>query len=437
MFEHLETPALVMTSGNISDEPIVTGNEEARERLGGITRYFIDYNRDIHNRTDDSVAFVCNGQERLIRRSRGYAPNPVETGLDVEGIMGAGAELVNCFCIGKGRQAILSQHIGDLKNLETLEFYEESIALFKRLFRAEPQLIACDLHPDYLSSRWAEEQGLDLMRVQHHHAHIASCMAEHGLDEKVIGIAMDGVGLGDDGHIWGGEFFLCDFLGYDRIYHLDYVPQPGGDAATKHPWQMAVAYLFHYLGEESLSYPLPFLENTGREKTGLVLSALRHKVNCPLTSSTGRLFDAIAALTGICTESSFHAEAPMRMEAAIMDGVTEAYSFDLNNGIVSLKPMIRGIVDDILEKEDKGRIAAKFHNTVINIILAVSLELRNINNINKVVISGGTFQNRYLLEYTEKTLEKNGFRVYSHGTVPSNDGGIALGQVMIAAKRRK
>ncbi len=436
IFESIHAPALVMTSGNISDEPIVIDNELARQHLKDITRNFITYNREIHNRTDDSVAMIVNGRERLLRRSRGYVPDPVETNLNVDGIMGAGAELVNCFCLGKGKQAILSQHIGDLKNIETLEFYEESVELFKRLFRTNLQIVACDLHPDYLSTKWAEQQGLEIVKVQHHHAHIASCMAEHGLDEKVIGIAMDGVGLGDDENIWGGEFFVCDYENYQRIYHLDYVPQPGGDAATRYPWQMAVSYLYHYFGNSFRDKNLPFLETIDDIKVNLVLRAIDKKLNCPLTSSTGRLFDAVSALTNTCTESTFHAEAPMRMESKIMEKVEESYEFDLPEDYISLKSIFKGITEDILSGTGKDVIAAKFHNTVINIILAASLKIRGEQRINKVVLSGGTFQNRYLLENAETKLKEEGFDVYTHERVPSNDGGIALGQLMIAAKRR-
>lgn len=436
LFDKLKTDVIVLTSGNISDEPILIDNRLAKDALGKITEQFLDYNRDIHNRTDDSVTMVVNNKPRLLRRSRGYVPNPVNTSLDVDGIMATGAELVNCFCMGKNKQALLSQHIGDLKNLETLDFYSQTIDRFKQMFRAEPKLIAADMHPDYLSSRWAAEQDLPLVKVQHHHAHIASCMAEHELDEEVIGIAMDGVGYGSDGYIWGGEFLSCDLNDFKRNFHLEYIPMPGGDAATKHPWRMAVSFLFHYFGEDVLEEDIPFLKKIDPHELSLVLSMLKNNMNSPLTSSTGRLFDAVAALTGLCLNSSFHAEAPMRLESIIGNNFTDAYCFKMENKIISLKPAFEEILGDIARNEDVGTISARFHNTVININFEAAKAIREESGLNKVVLSGGTFQNRYLLEKTEKLLQKNAFNVYTHGLIPANDGGLALGQLLIAAKRR-
>ncbi len=261
LFEKLKIPAIVLTSGNLSDEPIVIDNREAVEKLTRIADAVLVYNREIYNRTDDSVVFAVNEKERIIRRSRGYAPEPVNLDLNVDGIFAAGAELVNCFCIGKGNQAILSQHIGDLKNLETLEFYTESFERYKKLFRANPTLVVHDMHPDYLSTRFAKELKIQSIEVQHHHAHIASCMAEHNLDEKVIGVSMDGTGYGDDGHIWGGEFFVCDLAGYERKNHFDYVPLPGGDSVTKEPWRTAVSYLYKTYGKDFLRLDIPFIHN--------------------------------------------------------------------------------------------------------------------------------------------------------------------------------
>ncbi|MCF8234594.1 MAG: carbamoyltransferase HypF [Bacteroidales bacterium] len=436
LFDKLKTDVIVLTSGNISDEPILIDNQLAGRELGKITDHFLDYNRDVHNRTDDSVTMVVNNKPRLLRRSRGYVPNPVNTSLDVEGIMATGAELVNCFCIGKNKQALLSQHIGDLKNLETLDFYTQTIDRFKQMFRAEPKLIAADMHPDYLSSRWAAEQDLPVVKVQHHHAHIASCMAEHELDEEVIGIAMDGVGYGSDGHIWGGEFLRCDLNDYKRYFHLEYIPMPGGDAATKHPWRMAVSYLYHYFGEDFLKEDIPFLNKIDPHELSLVRGMLKNNMNSPLTSSTGRLFDAVAALTGLCLDSSFHAEAPMRLESIIGSNLTDAYSFKIENNTISLKPAFEEILRDIAQNEDVGTISARFHNTVININFEAAKAISEESGLNKVVLSGGTFQNRYLLEKTEKLLQKNAFNVYTHGRIPANDGGLALGQLLIAAKRR-
>ncbi len=436
LFKKLDTPVIVLTSGNISEEPIMISNREAVQHLNQVTDTFLMYNRDIYNRTDDSVCMVVGDKERIIRRSRAFVPNPVNLDLDVNGILASGAELVNCFCIGKQNQAILSQHIGDLKNLETLEFYSESIQRFTKIFRAKPEIIARDLHPDYLSSKWAEEQKLPVEIIQHHHAHIASCMGEYGLDEKVIGIAMDGVGLGDDGKIWGGEFFICDLNTYSREYHFEYIPQPGGDAATKHPWRMAVSYLMHYFGKDFLELQLPFLESINKTGINTVIAAIEHKINSPLTSSAGRLFDAVSAISGICPESSFHAEAPMRLEAEADPQVQEAYSFKLQDINIYFKTTFEEIVKDILSGVPPSEISSKFHNTVINSIFAVAADLRKKQGINKIVLSGGTFQNRILLEQSEQLLKEAGFDVYTHSKIPSNDGGIALGQLIITAKRR-
>lgn len=436
LFEKLKLTAIVLTSGNISDEPIIIDNYEGLNKLGTKAKAVLTYNRNIHNRTDDSVAFVSNGKARLIRRSRSYAPSPIRLNLNVEGIFAAGAELVNCFCMGREKQAILSQHIGDLKNLETLDFYSESVSRFKKLFRVNPTLVAHDLHPDYLSTRYAKELNLPLVGIQHHHAHIASCMAEHQLDEKVIGIALDGVGYGDDGNIWGGEFLICDFSDYHRYTHFEYIKMPGGDSATKHPWRMALSYLYQYYGDAYSELQLEFLRNIPQHEIDLVHSMLQKDINCPLTSSTGRLFDAVAALTGICTEASFHAEAPMRLEAAIDNISAERYPYKIDSSI-KFESLFKGIIEDLQNGKSNDEIATKFHQTIINIIFATAKKMREVYKINKVVLSGGSFQNRYLLQHIENLLADNGFETYAHEKVPSNDGGLALGQLVIAAKKRE
>jgi len=390
LFEHLKQDVIVLTSGNISDEPIIISNDEAVKQLGPISDAVLLNNRDIFNRTDDSVVRVINDKPRLIRRSRSWVPRPVELELDVDGIFACGAELVNCFCIGKGKQAILSRHIGDLKNAETLEFYIESAERFKKLFRMEPQLIVHDLHPDYLSSSYAKESGIKTIAVQHHHAHLASCMAEYGLDEKVIGISFDGVGLGTDGNIWGGEFMLCDLVGFERKNWFDYIPMPGGDMATKEPWRMALSYLIKTYGND---YPdLTFLDAIPAASISIVKQALKMGINTPLTSSAGRLFDAAAALCGLCSHASFHAEAPMRLEGAIDATETGSYPFSIN-GSIDTRGIIRGICDDIGQNVPVPKIAARFHNSVINITFAAVDLIASESGVNKVVLSGGSFQN--------------------------------------------
>ncbi len=436
LFENLQTDAIVLTSGNISDEPIVISNDEAEKVLLPISDALITYNRDIYNRADDSVQMHVNGKDRLIRRSRGYVPNPINLELNVEGIFAAGAELVNCFCIGKKNQTILSQHIGDIKNYKTYEFYTESIERFQRLFRLNIDTVVYDLHQDYFSTKFALDTGKKGIGVQHHHAHIASCMAEHGLDETVIGIAFDGTGLGTDGKIWGGEFFIADLNIFERYSHFDYIPMPGGDLVTKEPWRTGVSYLYSIYGREFLDLNLPFLQDIPKDKLNLILMAIDKKLNCPESSSAGRLFDAVAAISGICPVSNFHAEAPMRLEAAIEKATEDSYEFT-SGKTISFENTIKQIVDDVRNGVEKSIIAVKFHNTIINCIFTIARKIREERNVDIVVMSGGSFQNAYILEKAEQLLEKNGFTVYAHEKVPTNDAGIALGQLAIAAKRRE
>lgn len=437
LLRQLDTPAIVLTSGNISDEPIVIDDTLAVESLSGIADAFISYNREIFNRTDDSVVMVADGHGRLIRRSRGYVPSPVTLDLSTEGIFAAGAELVNCFCVGRGNQAILSQHIGDLKNLETLDFYAESFQRFRQMFRISPTLVVTDLHPDYLSTRFAEEFAaageLPVIRVQHHHAHIASCMAEHNLDEEVIGISMDGVGLGTDGNIWGFEVMKASLEGFERLAHLDYVPQPGGDLATGEPWRMAVSFIEKYAPGQCEYASLPFFQEAGEEKIDLVRRAMKLGINSPLTSSAGRLFDAVAALTGVCTKSSFHAEAPMRLENLVDTGHRDYYEINVGS-LIHPGMMIHRILEDLSEKIPVPVISARFHRALVNAIVKSALFSRDHSGLTTVVLSGGVFQNRFLLTNALRELKNFGFRVYTQRLVPSNDGGLALGQLAVAAK---
>ena len=437
LFETLPLPALVLTSGNLSDEPILTDDKEALQKLGPVTDAVLSYNREIYNRVDDSVMFVVNHIPRMIRRSRGFVPAPVPLAYSVEGILATGAELVNCFCMGKDHQAIMSQHIGDLKNYETWKFYSETIDRFKRLFRVEPVLVACDLHPDYLSTQYAMETKLPVVQVQHHHAHIAAVMAEHALEGEVLGVSFDGTGLGDDGNIWGGEFMVCDYSAYKRITHLSYVPMPGGDKAALQPWRMALAYLFLLYGVKIKDMKLRVVEKAKKENKLLpVMQMISQKINTPLTSSMGRLFDAVAALTGICMESGFHAEAPMRLEAAASEGEKGKYPWTYGETIDVL-PMMRAIVKDVTKGIAPGIISAKFHHTIADIIVKITLKMRKETGIDRVILSGGTFQNRILLEESEKLLQDQGFCVYHPVEFPVNDGGIALGQLAVAAAGRE
>lgn len=435
LFKHLKTPAIVLTSGNVSDEPVIIEDEQALKNLTSIADVVVTYNRKIHNRADDSVTMEAAGVMRTLRRSRGFAPAPIALNLQVEGVFAAGAELVNCFAIGKGNNAILSQHIGDLKNTETLAFYEEAFERFSALFRFKARWVACDLHPDYLSTRFAQKMNLPLIYIQHHHAHIAACIAEHGLDEKVIGIALDGTGLGDDGTIWGGEFFVCDLMDYERKYYFDPVPLPGGDKATEEPWRTAVSYLFQYFGADFPFQKQAFLKEIPSERLNLLLQAIRLGINCPLSSGAGRLFDAVAALTGLCTQATFHAEAPMLLESALEVGCKSKYLFEIEDKRIVFMKLFYLIMKDLSNQVPVSIISAKFHNTLLAIILKVVKKLSQESGLKKVVLSGGSFQNRYLLSNSIIMLQEQGFEVFAHENVPTNDGGIALGQLAVAAKR--
>ncbi|MEI6140316.1 MAG: carbamoyltransferase HypF [Mariniphaga sp.] len=444
LFSHLSTSAIVLTSGNLSNEPILIENKEALRQFSSLTDAIVLHNRDIYNRTDDSVVRIIGAKERVFRRSRGYVPAPVRMGLHVDGILAFGAELSNCFCVGKGDKAFISQHIGDLKGLETTIFYEETLARFIQLFRIKPTLLAVDLHPDYVSTRRAEKFApLPVVIVQHHHAHVASCMAEHKLDEKVIGVAFDGTGYGDDGNIWGAEFLICDLVDYQRITHFDYLPLPGGDLANEEPWRMAVSYLYKIYGREFLDIDLQFLKETDPEKVEMLIRMIDRKINCPLTSSSGRLFDAVASLLRLCQVASFPAQGPMLLESSLTSEMSfqqeesEFMQYSCRfDGTIHVEDIIHGIVDDLQFGTNNGMIAVKFHNTIISVIFETVKSISLQEGINKVVLSGGVFQNKYLLEGTESILKKNNFQVYSQSAVPTNDGGIALGQMAIAAKRR-
>jgi len=435
LFEKLKAKAIVLTSGNISDEPIVIDNITALDSLSMADAHLL-YNRSIQNRVDDSVIRVINNTARIIRRSRGFVPSPLNLRLNTDHIFAAGGELNNCFCIGKGNQAIISQHIGDLKKIETYNFYKEVYEKYCRLFRFEPEIAVHDLHPDYLSTLNAKKMGIQTIAVQHHFAHIASCMAENDLDEKVIGVAFDGTGYGDDRNIWGGEFLLCDLNDFTRLKHLEYLPLPGGDKAVENPWMMAVSYLYAIFGNDANTISEQLFRTIDPWKIEMVLKNIQNKINSPLTSGMGRLFDAFAAITGICTEASYHAEAPVRLESYINHQVSETYSYRISNDI-SFKPAIIQVIEDIRKKLSLKTIVTKFHNTVIFAVRDTLLELSAENNVNKIVLSGGVFQNSYLSTKLENILKKSNYKVYVNKKVPCNDGGICLGQLAIAAKRRE
>jgi len=437
LFRIIKTPAVVLTSGNLSDEPIITDDSAAEKKLMAVADSLVSYNRIIRNRTDDSVVRIINGKINIIRRSRGWVPQPVDLNLKVEGILALGAEQKSSFCVGKNFQAIMSQYLGDLRNIPTIDFYKETIDRFKNLFRFKPDYIACDMHPDYSSTNYAlslgKKHNIPVVRVQHHHAHIVSAMAEHGLDEKVIGISMDGTGYGTDGNTWGGEFLIADTKGFERFSHFDYIPMPGGDMVVEEPWRMAFSYLYNYYGD-TLDYDsIPVFRTIDGQKFRLVREMIQKGINCPLSSGAGRLFDAVSALIGICPVTSFDSEAPMRLESAINSENDHYYPFTIGKSVVFAE-MLKAIIAD-MQHSDVSLISAKFHNTVAQVILEVSESIKKVTSLEKVVLSGGVFQNKYLLEKTIQKLTQKMFKVYTNHQVPVNDGGISLGQLVVASKK--
>jgi hydrogenase maturation protein HypF len=427
--------ALVMTSGNISEEPIVASNEEAGRRLSHVAHQFLFHNRPIHMRVDDSVARTYGGRPRILRRSRGYAPQPIELGFRCAEVLACGAELKNTFCLTKQHYAVLSQHIGDLDNHETLQFFEESTYNLKRLFNANPVAVAYDLHPMYLSSRIALGTGLPAFPVQHHHAHIASCMAENNLRGLVIGIAFDGTGYGLDSCIWGGEFLVADFAGFQRKAHFRYIPLAGGDAAVRQPWRSALSYLRDSLSLPNHATGLRLWKDVPEKQISLVSRMLQQNINCVPTSSCGRLFDAIASLIGLRHEVNFEGQAAIELQAIAGQGVDDGYIFEIEEGEpaqIDFRPMVREIVSEVEQNAAKEIIAAKFHNTLANVSLEICRRIRESDGLNRVCLSGGTFQNFFLVDKFVNRLEDAGFQVYLHAQVPPNDGGISLGQAVIA-----
>ncbi len=433
--------ALVMTSANMSEEPICMSNHEAMRRLSTLADAFLLHNRDIHIRCDDSVAAVIEDNPALIRRARGFAPHPVYLKIDSPGILACGAELKNTFCLSQGNAYFMSQHIGDLENLEAYNFYTQTIEHYQRFFRIKPTMIAHDLHPDYLSTKWAHEEaektGIKLVGIQHYHAHMAACMAEHKLSEKVIGVTFDGTGYGADGAIWGGEFLTGDYADYQRLGHLKYVPLPGGDAAVKNPYRMALAYLFSLYGSKCLEMDIPFIKRLDRKTTEVILRQIETGVNTPLTSSCGRLFDAVSSLLDLRDSISYEAQAAIELEMMAEPSHKKRYECVLREEdaqiIVDTRDIIRAVLDDLKNHVSIPVIAGKFHNSVAWFIGEVSKGIRDKTGLNKVVLSGGVFQNRLLLVKTLDILRKIKFEVFYHRVIPTNDGGIALGQSVIAA----
>jgi hydrogenase maturation protein HypF len=439
LFKQSELQALVMTSGNLSEEPIAIGNSEAVARLGGIADWFLSHNREILLRCDDSVLRRTGGRTRQIRRSRGFVPVPVFLKREFPPTLAVGGELKNTICLLRGREAFLTQHIGDLENVEAYKFFQEAVDHFQRLLEIRPGIVAYDLHPDYFAARWARTQsGMKAVGVQHHHAHIASCMAENHLEGRVIGFAMDGTGYGTDGRIWGGEVLLADYLDFERAAHLAYVPLPGGAAAIREPWRMAVSHLWASFGPDLLKLPIPCLRQIPKTKVLTVLKMMERQVNSPLTSSCGRLFDAVAALISLRYEVNYEAQAAIELEMCRDESAAgRPYPFGLSESgdllQIDSRPVFRAIVEDLLRGAAAGEISQRFHEGLIQSLAGIARILRQRTSLNNVCLSGGTFQNACLANGLEHQLQSDGFEVYTHSQVPAGDGGISVGQAVVAA----
>ncbi len=441
--------ALVMTSGNISEEPIVIHNSDAEQRLAGMADAFLYHNRDIFMRVDDSVvrhaaaSALSPSKTFFIRRSRGYVPDPVLLPGDGPDVLGCGADLKNTFTLTRGRYAIPSQHIGDMENIETLDFFEETLRNLKAVYRAEPVALAHDLHPGYLSTRWAlAQEGIEKFGIQHHYAHIASVMAEKGLSEKVIGVSFDGTGYGDDGTLWGGEFLVADLDGFKRAGHLDYIPLPGGESAIREPWKTAVSYVRGAAGAEAMDYlrPTGLVEQFGSDTVDNVIRLCGQREFSPLSSGAGRLFDAVSALIGVCRKNTFEGEAAIALESLVLDELDDDYPVDVSfremMGI-DFSMTILGLVRDMRSGVSPAVMATKFHNTVASAVVTVVQKLSVVHNIRTAVLSGGVFQNACLTRMVMDGLLAGGMKVCVNEVVPCNDAGVSLGQAYIMRERLK
>ncbi len=464
--------ALVMTSGNISDEPVVFEDHDALTRLAEIADYFLIHDRPIHIRSDDSVMRVFQGRPLFYRRSRGYAPRAVTLPFALPPLLATGAEMKSVICLAEGDRAVISQHIGDLKNISTFDSFFNTVTHLSETLEIKPELVVCDLHPDYLSSSFAEDSDLPYIKVQHHHAHLASCMAENGLDGDVIGVIFDGTGYGPDNMIWGGEFLVGGYDSYQRAGHFRAVPMPGGDAAVREPWRMAMAYLYQALGDNAFLLDHQVARILLESERSLFARMLRRGINSPLTSSCGRLFDAVAALLNIRHYVSYDGQGAIELEAMaeIVDCAIKSplikgdlggfasyvksksppaplyqgggYSYKVvlsSDGtplILDFSPMFVEILHEINSAVEASVIAHRFHQNVASAATDVCLRIVAATGLDRIILSGGVFQNRLLTEMIYTALTDRGLQVFTHRLVPPNDGGIALGQVAIAGRRK-
>ncbi len=438
---------LVMTSGNRSGDPLSIDNADALDAFAHIADYFLLHNRDIYFRADDAIAKIQQGKLRFLRRSRGYAPLPVDITPPADdkpaNILGCGAGMKSTICLTRDRYAFLSPHIGDLESVQVHNFYKDTIEHMQKILDIRPVCVAHDLHPGYFSTQFAKslgDQGIPLIGVQHHHAHALACMAENHLDGTVLALTLDGTGLGTDGHIWGGEVLTCTYERFERRARLDYLPMPGGDAAVMAPWRMAVALLYKVYGPGIMDLDIPFIRSLDKHKLTFLIQMMERQVNCPLTSSTGRLFDAVSALLMICRDVSYDSQAAIALEAAadVEEATRTAYPFGMKTGadgcrIMDTAPWVRQMVADIKRGVPRGRIAARFHLTLSRMMVDAAATVAQETGLDRIVLSGGVFNNDMIFSRITRILGAKGFKVYTHSIVPCGDGGIALGQAMAAA----
>ncbi len=432
---------LVMTSGNRTDTPMAVDNKAAIDQLTDIADYFLLHDRDIYHRCDDSLVRFAAGHVRPLRRARGYVPVPVFLHQSVPPILAVGAELKNTICLTKADRAFVSQHLGDLEDVATYQFFTRTIDHLTRILDIRPEIVAFDMHPDYLSSGYARElTGVVKIAVQHHHAHIVSAMAENGLSGPVIGLAFDGTGYGRDGHIWGGEILAATPDTFDRVAHLVDVPMPGSAAAIREPWRMAVSYLDTAFGDDLLNLNLPFIDQIDSTRMDMIRTMIRKKLNAPQTSSLGRLFDGVAALAGVRQQVTFEGQAAMELESLAIDtDQTYPYEWEQDSDVYQIRPepIIRGIVADLAAVVPVAEIAGRFHTTLIRLFADLTGQVSRDRGILDVVLSGGVFQNNRLFAGLTRALYDRGLNVYTHRVLPTNDGGLCLGQAMVAAARFK
>jgi hydrogenase maturation protein HypF len=437
---------LVMTSGNRSGEPLSIENGDALDAVSPMVDCVLLHNREICFRADDSIVRFQAGRTRFIRRSRGYAPLPIVLDQKLPKILGCGAGLKNTICLTRGHHVFLSPHIGDLENVKSYEVYQNSIDHLKRMFDIQPEIIAHDMHPGYYSTQYAlARKTVKKVAVQHHHAHAAACMAENNLDEAVIAITLDGTGYGPDGHIWGGEILLCTQKAFQRKAHLSYIKMPGGDAAVLEPWRMAASILYQAIGIDFSDLDIPYAREMGKEKLSFVGKMMEKNVNSPLTSSAGRLFDAVASLLCVRHKISHESQAAMELEALADERQAgEVYDFELaasrrddpdDSFEINLMPGIRQMIGELRQNRSAGYISSKFHHTLVQAFLMATVNVSRQTGIKKIVLSGGVFNNDIILNLMIRALEENNLTVYTHTKVPFGDGGICLGQAVIAAAR--